>query len=71
MISISKSFYTDELYEIAVNKCNNTYLRKIARKPVDVKSNTYINSSTEINDKDPKFKVGDNVRTSKYTSIFA
>ena len=27
-------------------------------KPVDVKSSTYIDSSKEINDKDPKFKIG-------------
>ena len=41
-------------------------------KPVDVKSNTYIDSSKEINEKDhPKFKIGDNVRISKYKNIFA
>ena len=40
-------------------------------KPVDVKSNRCINSSKEINDKDPKFKIGDNVRISKYKNIFA
>ena len=41
-------------------------------KPVDVKSNTYINSSkTIINDKDPKFKIGDIVRISKHKTIFA
>ena len=40
-------------------------------KPVDVKSNTYIYSSKEINDKDAKFKVGDIVRISKYKNIFA
>ena len=40
-------------------------------KPVDVKSNTYIDSSKEINDKDPKFKIGDIVRISKYKNIFA
>ena len=40
-------------------------------KPVDVKSNTYINVSKEINDKNPKFKVGDNVRISKYKNVFA
>ena len=34
-------------------------------KPVDVKSNSYINSSKEINDEDPKFKIGDTVRISK------
>ena len=40
-------------------------------KPVDAKSNTYINSSKEINDKDPKFKIGKIVRLSKYKNIFA
>ena len=35
-------------------------------KPIDVKCNTYINTSKEINNKDPKFKVGDRVRISKY-----
>ena len=39
-------------------------------KPVDVKSNTYINSSKEINNKDPKFKIGDIVRIPKYKNIF-
>ena len=38
---------------------------------VDVKDNTYIDSSKEINDKDPKFKVGDHVRITKYKNIFA
>ena len=40
-------------------------------KPVDVKSNTYIESSKEIINKHPKFKVGDTVRISKYKNIFA
>ena len=39
-------------------------------KPVDVKPNTCINSSKEINDKDPKFKIGDIVRISNYENIF-
>ena len=30
-------------------------------KPVNVKDNTYINLDKQINDKDPKFKVGDHV----------
>ena len=38
-------------------------------KPLDVKSSTYINSSKEINDEDPKFKFGDIVRRSKYKSM--
>ena len=40
-------------------------------KPIDVKDNTYINADKEIDNKDPKFKVGDRVRTSKYKNIFA
>ena len=39
-------------------------------KPVDVKSNTYIDFNKENNDKDPKFKIGDTVRISKYTKHF-
>ena len=38
-------------------------------KPVDVKDNTYIEFKKEVNDKDPKSKVGDHVRTSKYKNI--
>ena len=40
-------------------------------KPIDVKDNTYINTSKEINNKDPKFIVGDHVRISKHKNIFA
>ena len=40
-------------------------------KPTDVKDNTYIDVKKEINDKDPKFKVGNHVRISKYKNIFA
>ena len=40
-------------------------------KPVDVKENTYIDSSKETNDKNPKFKIGDNTRISKYKKSFA
>ena len=70
MASKSKNVYIDKLDDI-VNKCNNTYYSTIQMKPVDVKLNTYIDSSKEINDKDPKFKVGDIVRISKYKNIFA
>ena len=40
-------------------------------KPVGVKSSTFIDSSKEIKDKDPKIKFGDTVRISKYKNIFA
>ena len=49
MASISKNVYIDKLDNI-VNKYINTYHSTIKMKPVDVKSNTYINSSKEIND---------------------
>ena len=35
-----------------------------------LKSNTYIDLDLENNDKDPKFKAGENVRISKYKNIF-
>ena len=40
-------------------------------KPANVKSNKYIGSSKEINNKDPKFEIGDIVRISKHKNIFA
>ena len=40
-------------------------------KPIDVKDNTYINIGKEGNDEDPKSKVVDHVRLSKYKNIFA
>ena len=67
MTSISKNVYIDKLD--TVNKCNDTYHGTIKLKPVDVKSNKYIDSSEEINDKDPKFKIGD-VRMSKYKNVY-
>ena len=50
---------------------NNTYHRTIKMKHIDVKYNTYIDFGQEVLDKDPKFKVGDHVRISKYKNIFA
>ena len=50
---------------------NNTYHRTIKMKPVDVKDNTYIDFKKEVNDKDPKFKVRDHVRVSKYKNTVA
>ena len=70
MTSISKNAYINKLDDI-VNEYNNTYHRAIKMKPVDVKDNTYIDFEKEVNDKDPKFKVGDHVRISKSKNIFA
>ena len=39
-------------------------------KPIDFKDNTYIDFGKEVNNNDPKFKVGDHVRILKYKNIF-
>ena len=65
MTSIPKNVYSDKLNDI-VNKFSNTYHWTIKIKPDDVKSNTYINSRKDINDKDPKFKISDIVRISNW-----
>ena len=70
MTSILKNVHIDKLDDI-VDEYNNTYHRAIKMKPIDVKDNTYINIDKEVNDNDPKFKVGDHVRISKYKNIFA
>ena len=54
-----------------VNKYNNTYHSTIKMKPVDIKPSTYIDSSKEINDENPKFKTVDIFRISKYKNFFA
>ena len=53
--------YIDKLDDV-VSEYKNTYHGKIKMKHVDIKDKAYIGSSNEINDKDPKFKVGDHVR---------
>ena len=62
--------YIDKLDDI-VKEYNNKYHTSIKMKPADVKDNTYINVKKETNDKNPRFKVGDHVRISKYKNIFA
>ena len=58
MNSVSKNVYIGKVDHI-VNKYNNTYQSTIKMKPVDVKSNTNIDSSNKINNKDPKFRISD------------
>ena len=60
MTSVSKNLYINKLDDI-VGEYNNTYHRAIKMKPVDVEDNTYIDFEKEVNDKDPKIKVGDYV----------
>ena len=54
-----------------VNKYNNAVHRTIKTKPIDVTGDFYPEYNKNFNKKDPKFKVGDNVRISKYKNIFA
>ena len=63
-----KNVYIDKL-DYIVNNYNNTYHSTVKMKPVNIKSNTYIDSSKEINNKDPKYKIGD-VRISKLKNVF-
>ena len=58
MTSVLKNVYIDKLDDI-VGEYNNTYHRTIK-----------IYFKKEVNDKDPKFKVGDHVRISKYKNSF-
>ena len=70
MTAISKNVYFDVLDDI-VNKYNNTVHKTIKMKPIDVTGDSYAEYNEDFNKKDPKFKVGDHVRISKYKNIFA
>ena len=70
MTAISKNVYFYVLDDI-VNKYNNTVQRTIKEKPIDVISDSYAEYNQDSNEKDPKYKVGDDVKISKYKNIFA
>ena len=54
-----------------VNQYSNTYHSTIKMKPVDVQSSKYFDLYKKNKKEDPKFKVGEHVRISKYKNIFA
>ena len=54
-----------------MDKYNNTYHGTIKVKLIDVKSGTHFDFNKENNREDPKFKVGDHVRRSKYKNVFS
>ena len=68
MTSVSKIVYIDKLNDI-VDEYSNTYHRTIKMRPINAKNDTYINIGKEINDNDPKFKVGEYVRISKSKKV--
>ena len=65
-----KNVYFDVLDNI-VNKYSNTVHRTIKMKPIDVTSDSHSECNEDSDEKDPKFKVRDLVRISKYKNIFA
>ena len=70
MTGISKNVYFD-VFDDIVNKYNNTVHKTIKMKPIDVTSDSYAEYNEDSNETNPKFKVGDQVRTSKYKNTFA
>ena len=70
MTAISKNVYFDVLDDVA-DEHNNTYHRTIKMKPIDVKSYSSAEYNEESNEKNPKFKIDDHVRISKYKNVFA
>ena len=69
MTAISKYVYFDVLDDI-VHKHNNTLHKTIKMKAIDVASDSYAEYNEDFNKKDPRFKVGDHIRISKYKNIF-
>ena len=61
MTSISKNIHFDVLDDI-VNTYNNTIHRTVKMKPIDITSDSYAEYNESFNEKDPRFKVGYNVR---------
>ena len=70
MTAISKNVYYDVLDDI-VDEYNNTYHKTIKMKPINVGDDYFTEYNKESNEKDPKFRVGDHIRISKYKNIFA
>ena len=70
MRAISKNVYFDVLNDIA-DEYNNAYHKTIKMKPIDVKNDSFAEYKEEPNKKDPKLKVGNYVRVSKYKNIFS
>ena len=75
MKAISKYVYFDVLDDV-VDEYNNTYYKTIKMKPVDVGDDSFaecngIAFNEESNEKNPKFKLGDDVRISKSKNVFA
>ena len=69
LTAVSKNVYLYDLDDF-VNKYNNIVHLTIKIKPIDVKFDSYAEYNVDSNVKNPKFKIGDHVRISKYKNIF-
>ena len=65
MALVSKNVYIGKLMHWLINATipNNGTIKM---KPIDANSSTYIDFGINYYDKDPKFKMGNHVKTSKY-----
>ena len=69
MTALSKNAYFDCQTILSINTI--TVHRTIKTKPINVTSDSYLEQSEYSNKKEPRFRVGDRVRISKYKKIFA
>ena len=69
MTAISNNVYFG-LLDNVVNKCNNIVHKTIKLKPIEITSDSYAEYNEDSNEKDPKIKVGDPARISKYKHLF-
>ena len=69
MTAVSRNVCLNVLNDI-VDEYKNTYHININMKPIDYKSDSFAEYDEKSNEKDPKFKVGDHIRNSKYKNIF-
>ena len=68
MTYIGENVYFNVLDDI-VDKYNNSFHSSLKMKPKDVTGDSFVKYVEESNKKDPKFKLGDHVRVSKYKNI--
>ena len=68
IVSKNVDFY---VLDDIVDEYDNIKHTTIKTKPMDVKSNCYIEYNADCNAEDPRFKIGDHVRISKYNNSFA
>ena len=69
MTAVLKNIYLDALDDV-VNKYNDTVHRTIKMKPADITSDSYAEYNEDSNVTKLKFKVGNQVKVSKYKIIF-